>query len=167
LKAVSLGRQHGWAISERISQVSGDMLRIAQGSLYPALHRLHRSRWRQAHWAPSEQKPRPTFYGRTSRGSLSLERARRAWRRLGLGANAAMFGIVDRLLFRSSGILIGGAIALGAGRWVQPLVFAESPKDPVVFGAVTAVLLSVAAAASVLPAMRASRVDPNVALRAE
>ena len=69
--------------------------------------------------------------------------------------------------FAVAGILIGGAIAIGAGRWVKPLLFAESPKDPVVFGAVTAVLLSVAAAASVLPAMRASRVDPNVALRAE
>jgi putative ABC transport system permease protein len=66
-----------------------------------------------------------------------------------------------------AGVVIGGAIALYAGRWVAPLLFNVKPTDPLVFGAVIAVLLLAAIFASLLPAMRAARVDPNVALRSE
>jgi predicted permease len=66
-----------------------------------------------------------------------------------------------------AGILIGGLIAFAAARWVKPLLFAESPRDPLVYVAVTTVLLIVAITASWIPARRAARVDPNVALRSE
>ena len=66
-----------------------------------------------------------------------------------------------------AGILIGGIIAVGAARWVKPLLFEESPRDPLVYGIVTLVLLAVAITASWIPARRAARVDPNVALRSE
>jgi putative ABC transport system permease protein len=65
------------------------------------------------------------------------------------------------------GVVIGGAIALYAGRWVKPLLFDVKPADPVVFGVVVAVLFAAATLASLIPAMRAARVDPNVALRSE
>src|SRR6185436_10342847 len=63
------------------------------------------------------------------------------------------------------GIGIGAVVALWAGRWIGTLLFNESPKDPVVFGAVAGVLVVVAVVATALPAFGASRVDPNVALR--
>ena len=66
-----------------------------------------------------------------------------------------------------AGILIGGVIAVGAARWVKPLLFDESPRDPVVYAIVTVVLLGVALTASWIPARRAARVDPNIALRSE
>lgn len=65
------------------------------------------------------------------------------------------------------GVVIGGAVALYAGRWVAPLLFNVKPRDPLVFGAVVAVLMAAAVVASLVPAMRAARVDPNVALRSE
>jgi putative ABC transport system permease protein len=65
------------------------------------------------------------------------------------------------------GTMLGAAIALGAGRWIAPLLFDESPRDPAVFLSVIGVLALVAIVASLVPAIRAARVDPNVALRAE
>jgi predicted permease len=73
----------------------------------------------------------------------------------------------DGLRFALLGVAIGGGVALWAGRWIGPLLFSESPRDPLVFGLATGVLLAAALLASALPALRASRVDPNVALRAE
>jgi predicted permease len=69
--------------------------------------------------------------------------------------------------FAVAGIVVGAVIALGAGRWLAPLLFSVSPTDPWVYGIVAVVLLVVAMLASAIPAFRASRVDPNVALRAE
>jgi ABC-type antimicrobial peptide transport system permease subunit len=66
-----------------------------------------------------------------------------------------------------AGVAIGGIIAFSAARWVKPLLFQESARDPAVYALVAAVLLAVAVVASYLPARRAARVDPNVALRAE
>ena len=66
-----------------------------------------------------------------------------------------------------AGIAIGGVIAVAAARWVKPLLFDESPRDPLVYAIVTVVLLGVALAASWIPARRAARVDPNIALRSE
>ncbi len=67
----------------------------------------------------------------------------------------------------ASGVAIGALIAVGAAKWIKPLLFNESPRDPVVFAVVTLTLLAVTFAASWVPARRASRVDPNVALRTE
>jgi ABC-type lipoprotein release transport system permease subunit len=64
-------------------------------------------------------------------------------------------------------VAAGCLLALWAGHWIAPLLFAQSPRDPLIFGLVTAALLIVAGLASGLPALRATRVDPNVALRME
>ncbi len=88
-------------------------------------------------------------------------------------ALGAQFGDVIRLILGEGltigciGVAIGVALALFGSRWVGPLLFDESPRDPVVFGGVAAVLLGVAALASYVPALRAARVDPVVALRTE
>jgi ABC-type lipoprotein release transport system permease subunit len=90
--------------------------------------------------------------------------------RRALGAQAidvVKLVVSDGLRVASAGMAIGIVAAFWAGKWVQPLLFNVSPKDPVVFGLVAAMLVVVATAASWIPAMRASRVDPNVALRAE
>jgi putative ABC transport system permease protein len=65
------------------------------------------------------------------------------------------------------GVAIGTAVALGAGRYVGPLLFSVSPRDPVVFSVVAVMLVAVAVVASLVPAWRASRVDPSVALRSD
>jgi predicted permease len=90
--------------------------------------------------------------------------------RIALGARVAdvvRLVLGDGLRFAVVGIAIGSAIALGTSKWVAPLLFAVSPKDPAVYGIVAAVLVVAAALASAIPALRASRVVPNVALRAE
>ena len=74
---------------------------------------------------------------------------------------------IGRIRVALLGIVLGTAIALVAGHWLAPLLFAESPRDPVVFGMVILVLLGAALLASGIPALRAVRVDPNVALRDE
>ena len=66
-----------------------------------------------------------------------------------------------------AGVVVGGAIALWAARWIKPLLFDGAARDPWVFGAVVVTLLSVSIVASLLPAARATRADPNTALRAE
>ncbi|MGH7664556.1 MAG: ABC transporter permease [Gemmatimonadaceae bacterium] len=88
-------------------------------------------------------------------------------------AFGAQIGDVARLVLREGmqitivGVVIGGAMALYAGRWVAPLLFRVQPGDPAVFGSVVAVMLIAAALASLVPAIRAARVDPNKALRSE
>jgi hypothetical protein len=69
--------------------------------------------------------------------------------------------------FAATGVLIGSVIALWAGKWLEPLLFSQKVRDPLVFGVVAAVLLVVAIAATLQPAWRATRVDPTVALRSE
>jgi ABC-type antimicrobial peptide transport system permease subunit len=73
----------------------------------------------------------------------------------------------DGVQFTVLGLALGGAIAAGAGRWIEPLLFGERPTDPWVYGVVTTVLFLAAIGASVLPALRAARVAPSVALRAD
>jgi putative ABC transport system permease protein len=90
--------------------------------------------------------------------------------RLALGAHVRdvlRMVLGEGLRYGLAGIAIGAAIALGAGHWVQPLLYHESARDPLVFLAVAAVLAIVAVAASAIPASRATRVDPSIALRAE
>src|SRR5450432_1039705 len=82
LKALSLEAQHGWAISERIRQVSSAALQIQQGSLYPALHRLERRGWIKAQWGESDNNRRAKFYELTRTGRNQLESETDAWRRL-------------------------------------------------------------------------------------
>src|SRR5882757_6412287 len=82
LKTVALGPQHGWAISERIQQISSDVLRVQQGSLYPALHRLERCGWIKAKWGVSENNRRAKFYELTSSGKKQLEVEQHSWRKL-------------------------------------------------------------------------------------
>jgi ABC-type antimicrobial peptide transport system permease subunit len=88
-------------------------------------------------------------------------------------AFGAQVGDVIRLILRegllltAAGLVIGGAVAGVAARWVGPLLFRVSPRDPAVFAAVAGVLLLVATVASLVPALRAARVDPNVALRSD
>jgi len=87
LRTLSLEPQHGWAISERVQQVSSDVLRIQQGSLYPALHRLERRGWIEAEWAVSENSRRAKYYRLTRAGRKQLDAETRAWRELTRAVN--------------------------------------------------------------------------------
>ena len=73
---------HGWAISERIHQISQDVLQVNQGSLYPALHRLDHQGWISAEWGVSELGRRARFYRLTQEGKKQLEREKENWNRL-------------------------------------------------------------------------------------
>jgi PadR family transcriptional regulator, regulatory protein PadR len=82
LKTLALETMHGWAISERLQQISREAVQVQQGSLYPALHRLERRGWIKAHWATSENNRRAKYYELTSMGRKQLETETEAWRRL-------------------------------------------------------------------------------------
>ena len=82
LKALSLTPMHGWAISERIHQVSRATLQIPQGSLYPALHRLERRGWIRAEWGASDNNRKAKFYELTRAGRKQLDAESDAWARL-------------------------------------------------------------------------------------
>jgi PadR family transcriptional regulator, regulatory protein PadR len=82
LRALAPGPQHGWAISERVQQVSSDVLKIQQGSLYPALHRLERRGWIKAQWGTSENNRRAKYYELTRSGKKQLEVEMDSWQKL-------------------------------------------------------------------------------------
>ncbi|HWH51423.1 MAG TPA: PadR family transcriptional regulator [Gemmatimonadaceae bacterium] len=82
LKALSLGAMHGWAISERIHDVSRATLQIPQGSLYPALHRLERRGWIRAEWGASDNNRKAKYYELTKVGRKQLETEADDWARL-------------------------------------------------------------------------------------
>jgi transcriptional regulator len=82
LRTLDLGPQHGWAISERVQQLSSDMLRIQQGSLYPALHRLERRGLIKARWGTSENNRRAKYYELSRNGRQQLEVETDAWEKL-------------------------------------------------------------------------------------
>ncbi len=82
LKTVALEPQHGWAISERLQQISSDVVQVQQGSLYPALHRLERRGWLRAKWGTSDNNRRAKYYEITSAGRKQLEAEARSWRKL-------------------------------------------------------------------------------------
>ena len=82
LKTVALEPQHGWAISERVQQISKDVLQIQQGSLYPALHRLERRGWIKARWGASENNRRAKYYELTAAGRKQLDREQSDWIKL-------------------------------------------------------------------------------------
>ena len=81
LRTLQTGPMHGWAISERIQQISQDVLRVNQGSLYPALHRLEHQGWIQAEWGVSELGRRARFYRLTAAGRKQLSRETESWTR--------------------------------------------------------------------------------------
>jgi PadR family transcriptional regulator, regulatory protein PadR len=82
LKTLSLEPQHGWAISERIRQVSDAALQVPQGSLYPALHRLERRGWIRARWGTSDNNRRAKYYELTAAGRKQLKEEEAAWHRI-------------------------------------------------------------------------------------
>lgn len=82
LRALLMGPQHGWAISERVQQVSDDVLRIQQGSLYPALHRLERRGWIKANWGVSDNNRKARYYELTRTGRRQLDAETASWHKL-------------------------------------------------------------------------------------
>ena len=82
LKILALEPLHGWAIGQRLRQVSGDILQVSDGSLYPALHKLEQSGWITAEWKPSENNRRAKFYALTRLGRKQLEKEATNWARL-------------------------------------------------------------------------------------
>ena len=82
LRTLVTGAEHGWAISERIHQVSSKVLQVHQGSLYPALHRLERRGWISAKWGTSENNRRAKYYELTKKGRKQLEAEQDEWKKL-------------------------------------------------------------------------------------
>jgi PadR family transcriptional regulator, regulatory protein PadR len=90
LRILQAGSLHGWGISERIQQISEDVLRVNQGSLYPALHRLEHQGWIKAEWGISELGRRARFYQLTAAGRKQLDLETKSW--------ARMAGAIGRVL---------------------------------------------------------------------
>ena len=90
LRILQAGPLHGWGISERIQQISEDVLRVNQGSLYPALHRLEHQGWIKTEWGVSELGRRARFYKLTAAGRKQLEVETKTW--------ARMAGAIGRVL---------------------------------------------------------------------
>ncbi len=82
LKNLALEPMHGWAIAQRIRQVSGDVLQVGQSALYPALHKLEQNGWISAEWAVSENGRRAKYYTLTKAGRKVLEQEAAQWERL-------------------------------------------------------------------------------------
>ncbi len=82
LKTLQLGPSHGWAIAQRIRQVSNNVLRVNQGALYPALHRLEQQGWIKAEWGESENNRRAKYYSLTTAGKKFLQKEEANWARL-------------------------------------------------------------------------------------
>ena len=82
LKTLALGPQHGWGISQRIQQVSEDVLRVNQGSLYPALHRLEEQGWIASEWGTSDNNREAKFYRLTRTGQRQLQVETDNWQRM-------------------------------------------------------------------------------------
>jgi transcriptional regulator len=94
LKILALEPLNGWAISQRLRQVSGGMLQVSDGSLYPALHKLEQEGWITAEWKPSENNRRAKFYSLTRRGRKHLEREAANRSRLS-GAITSVLGLEE------------------------------------------------------------------------
>jgi PadR family transcriptional regulator PadR len=90
LKVVALGPIHGYAIAQRLQQMSDAVLQVQQGSLYPALHRLEKRRWLRAEWSSSETGREARFYTLTAVGRRQLQEQRANWDRMA----AAISGIL-------------------------------------------------------------------------
>jgi transcriptional regulator len=82
LRVLSLEAMHGWAIAQRIRQMSNEQLRVGQSALYPALHKLEQQGWIEAEWAPSENNRRAKYYRLTPAGRKALKAETAEWERL-------------------------------------------------------------------------------------
>jgi PadR family transcriptional regulator len=90
MRTIALEPMHGWAIAQRIQQISDDLLRVQQGSLYPALHRLEHQGWIAADWGASENNRRARFYSLTKAGRKQLALEVSKWERLSAGVNLVL-----------------------------------------------------------------------------
>jgi len=90
LRTLATGEHHGWAIADRIQQVSQDVLQVNQGSLYPALHRLEHQGWVVADWRVSELGRRAKYYALTAAGRRQLDEERREWERMSMAIGRVM-----------------------------------------------------------------------------
>jgi transcriptional regulator len=90
LKILALEPLHGWALSQRLKQISGEVLQVSDGSLYPALHKLEQQGWIQAEWKLTENNRRAKFYSLTRLGRRQLEREAANWERI----SAAISGVM-------------------------------------------------------------------------
>jgi transcriptional regulator len=90
LKILALEPMHGWAISQRLKQVSGNILQVSDGSLYPALHKLEQEGWIKAEWKTSELGRRAKFYSLTRVGQRQMERESANWQRLSIAISAVV-----------------------------------------------------------------------------
>jgi len=90
LKILALQPLNGWALSQRLKQISNDVLGVSDGSLYPALHKLERRGWIRAQWKSSENNRRAKFYSLTRLGRKQLEKETANWNRV----SAAISGVV-------------------------------------------------------------------------
>jgi PadR family transcriptional regulator, regulatory protein PadR len=90
LKILALEPLHGWALSQRLKQVSGEVLQVSDGSLYPALHKLEQQGWIQAEWKPTENNRRAKFYSLTRLGRRHLEREAANWERISTAISSVM-----------------------------------------------------------------------------
>jgi PadR family transcriptional regulator, regulatory protein PadR len=90
LKILALQPLHGWALSQRLKQVSGDVLQVSDGSLYPALHKLEQQGWIRAEWKSTENNRRAKFYSLTRLGKRHLEKEAASWERI----SAAISGVL-------------------------------------------------------------------------
>ena len=82
LKTIVAEPRHGWGIAQRIRQVSGEVLQVNQGALYPALHRLEQNGWIRAKWGESDNNRRAKYYSLTAAGRKYLEQEEANWKRL-------------------------------------------------------------------------------------
>lgn len=92
MRTIALEPMHGWAIAQRIQQISNDLLRVQQGSLYPALHRLEHQGWLAAEWGASGNNRRARFYALTRAGRRQLALEQSKWERLSAGVNLVLQG---------------------------------------------------------------------------
>ena len=90
LTMLALEPLHGWAISQRLKQVSGDVLQVSDGSLYPALHKLEQEGWITAQWKTSELGRRAKFYSLTRLGRRQLDKEAASWERLSNAISAVV-----------------------------------------------------------------------------
>jgi transcriptional regulator len=90
LRTIALEPMHGWAIAQRIQQISDELLRVQQGSLYPALHRLEHQGWITAEWGQSEANRKARFYSLTKAGRKQVELEVSKWERLSAGVNLVL-----------------------------------------------------------------------------
>jgi PadR family transcriptional regulator, regulatory protein PadR len=90
LKILALEPLHGWALSQRLKQVSNEVLQVSDGSLYPALHKLEQQGWIRAEWKPTENNRRAKFYSLTRLGQRHLEEEAANWKRISTAISSIM-----------------------------------------------------------------------------